>query len=71
MTTTFQHRRLVTADQILDRHVGREVSIGNVTGVLIGANNMRGRVDLTLMVGKSRAEFMLTADAVVEIGRKL
>jgi hypothetical protein len=64
-------RRLVTAADLSDRHVGRCVRIGHVEGVLTGIvpRPNGGGVDLAVLVGGVRAWFGLEMGAEVEVWR--
>lgn len=66
----FQHRRLVRARELADRHMNRLVRIGQVEGSLVGLIPHHSRVDLVLIVGGARAFFPLDLDAHVEVGPK-
>lgn len=66
----FQHRRLIPAGDLSDSHIGREVRVHNVEGVLIGLYRVANEVRLTLAIGRSNALFALDPAATVEIGRK-
>lgn len=66
----FQHRRLVRAAELSDRHMGRVVRIREVEGQLVGLIPHRTRIDVYLLVGGSRAIFPLALDAAVEVGPK-
>jgi hypothetical protein len=66
----FQHRRLIRAAELSDRHMRREVRIGNVEGVLVALDPRPREVVVVLMVGQSRALFELDPSAAVEVGRK-
>lgn len=63
-----QHKRLVRAIDLTDRHMGRLARIGNVEGVLAAVMTGLTRVDVVLIVGGSRAIFPLDHDAHVEVG---
>lgn len=66
----FKGKQLLTAADLSDRHMGREVRIGDIEGVLITLDPRRGEVVVGLMVGGSRALFALDPGAAVEVGRK-
>lgn len=61
-------RNLVTAAELSDRHVGRNVRIGQVEGVLTGIvpRPNGGGVDLAVIVGGARTWFALEPSAAVE-----
>jgi len=52
---THQHRRLIHARDLGDRHIGRTVQVGQWTGTLTGVLPVGDRVQLALIVGGSRA----------------
>ena len=66
----FQHRRLVRASDLTDRHMGREIRVIDVEGRLVGLDPRNQYVVVVLQVGSSRAVFHLDPSASVEIGRK-
>ena len=61
---------VLTAADLSDRHMGREVRIRDVEGVLVALDPRRAEVVVGLMVGGSRALFALDPRAAVEVGRK-
>lgn len=68
--TNYQHKRLIRAGELDDRHMGRVVRIGDVEGELIGLNPMSREVHIELLIGGSRALFALEHFAEVEVGGK-
>lgn len=68
----FQHKRLVRAGDLSDRHMNREVRIGRVEGVLVDFFRVGDRVRMELLVGTNRVRsvHLLDVRATVEIGRK-
>lgn len=66
----FQHKRLVRAAELSERHMSRDVRIGAVEGSLVGLVHSSIRVDVVLVVGGARAIFPLAHDAHVEVGPK-
>lgn len=66
----FKGKSLVRVTQLADRHMNRDIRIGDVEGSLVGLIPHHNRVDLVLIVGGSRAFFPLALDAHVEVGPK-
>lgn len=66
----FQHKRLVPAVRLDERHMNRIVRIGDVEGPLVGLMHSSTGVDVVLIVGGSRAIFSLDLAAHVEVGPK-
>jgi hypothetical protein len=54
------------ADQLNDRHMGKN----NVTGTLAGLLPVANHITLVLIVGGARAFFALDRDAAVEVRRE-
>lgn len=63
------HHWLRRADALGDRHLGRMVRVGDVTGQLIGLYPANGQVVLVCIVGAARAIFALDPHAHVEVWR--
>lgn len=65
------HHWLLDASQLGDKHIGRNVRIGDVEGTLTGIvpRPNDGGVDLAVLVGGARAWFALSAAAGVEVWR--
>lgn len=68
----FQHKRLVRAGDLSDRHMNREVRIGRVEGVLVDFFRVGNEVRLSLHLGTNQAPALFALDpaATVEVGRK-
>ena len=66
---THQARRLMTAADLSDKHLGQSVCVGSITGTLTGIIGIRDRVTLAVLVGGSRAWFPLEGGAEVEVWR--
>jgi len=64
--TTPRHSRVIRADELTDRHMGRWVKVGDVTGELAALMPVAGTVHLVAIVGGSRAVFALDAGTHVE-----
>jgi hypothetical protein len=58
------------ADQVSDRHMGKTITIGDVTGTLTGLIPVANHITLVLIVGGARAFFALDRDAAVEVWRE-
>lgn len=69
-TTNAQHKRLLTAGQLTERHHGRNILAPGMTEPLILTGIVGGpgdQVTLVGVLGHRRAIFPLTADAEVEV----
>jgi hypothetical protein len=56
-----------TASALSERHMGKTVTIGAVSGELISVHTCRGRTDVELIVGGHRAVFSLGPETEVEV----
>lgn len=70
MTTCPRHSRVIRADELTERHMGRLVKVGEVVGELIALVPATGRINLIAIVGGSRAVFPLDPAAHVEHWKK-
>lgn len=71
-TASPQHKRLHRADQLGDKHVGRNVKAGTLTGRLVALiGQPRGGVELELRVGsnEARAWVLVEGGVGVEVWR--
>jgi hypothetical protein len=57
------------ADQLNERHMGKNITIGDITGTLTGLIPVANHITLVLIVGGARAFFALDRDAAVEVRR--
>lgn len=62
-------KRLITAADLDDKHMGRRFRIGAIEGVITGAFRRGQVVELHTLVGGSRAWFALEPGAAVEVWR--
>lgn len=67
--TAASGKRLRRADELTERHMGRVVTVGDVSGILAATMPCADGVVLVLIVGGARAVFPLDRDAVVEVVR--
>lgn len=68
--TAPSHSRVIRADELNERHMGRWVRIGEVVGELAALMPCAGVVHVVAIVGGARAVFPLTPDAHVEHWKK-
>lgn len=65
-----RHSRVVRADELSERHMGRWVRVGDITGTLTGLLPVADQVTLALVVGTCRAWLPVEAGAHVEHWKK-
>jgi len=68
--TAPRHSRVIRADELSERHMGRWVKVGDVTGELAALLPVAGTVHLVAIVGGARAVFALDGGTHVEHWRK-